>query len=207
MLGSHSQALPSWPPRDAAEWQTGFKNALLPSCCNQTSGRCHTWALEPLPPLGGAKQEGVSVNVGVHVHDVGTEQVAFLKGSGARGMWTPLLVPPPHLTSSPMTFCLWSLPHPAACGLVGGGESPHPLGPGALLPEEPALGEGSPCKNRASQLGLPSVHVGERDGGGEGVSLSFPQRLCWAISPESYSPNKPPLLCFLNPPRSGHRAS
>ena len=52
------------------------------------------------------------------------------------------------------------------------------LGPGALLPEEPTLGEGSPFKNRASQLGLPSVHVGERDDGGEGVSLSFPQGLC-----------------------------
>ena len=126
-------------------------------------------------------REGVSVNVGVRVHDVGAEQVAFLKGSGARGMYAPLLLPP-HLTSSPITLCLWSLPHPAARGLVGWGESPHPLGPGALLPEEyarlsraePALAVGSPCRNRALQLGLPSVHVGERDSGGEGVFPSFP---------------------------------
>lgn len=100
MLGSHSQALPSWPPRDAAKCQTGFKKTLLLSCYNHTSGHCHTWALEPLPPLGGAKQEGVSVNVGVPVHDVGAEQVAFLKGSGAWGMWTPLLVPP-HTSQAP----------------------------------------------------------------------------------------------------------
>ena len=38
VLGSHLQALPSWPPRDAAKWQTGFKKALLLSCCNKTSG-------------------------------------------------------------------------------------------------------------------------------------------------------------------------
>lgn len=119
MLGSHSQALPSWPPRDAAEWQTGFKKALLPSCCNQTSGRCHTWALEPLPPLGGAKQEGVSVNVGVHVHDVGTEQVAFLKGSGARGIWTPLLVPPPPPHKLPNDFL--SVVFASPCSLWAGG--------------------------------------------------------------------------------------
>ena len=39
---------------------------------------------------------------------------------------------------------------------------------------EPALAVGSPCRNRALQLGLPSVHVGERDSGGEGVFPSFP---------------------------------
>lgn len=34
------------------------------------------------------------MNVGVRVHDVGAERVAFLKGSGARGMYVPLLLPP-----------------------------------------------------------------------------------------------------------------
>ena len=162
--------------------------------------------MEPLPPLGGAKQERVS-ECRCACARCGRCTSCFSKREWGLGHVDTPTCAPPHLTSSPMTVCLWSLPHPATWGLVGGGESPYPLGPGALLPEEPALGEGSPCKNRASQLGLSSVHVGERDGGGECVSLSFPQGLCWAISPESYSPNKPPLLCFLNPPRSGHRAS
>ena len=74
------------------------------------------------------------MNVGVRVHDVGAEQVAFLKQWGSGHVYIPTFAPP--LTNSPITFGLWSLPHPAACGLVGWGESPHPLGPGALLHEE-----------------------------------------------------------------------
>lgn len=73
------------------------------------------------PPTSGRCQAGgCECECWCASHDVGAEQVAFLKGGGAWGVWTPLLVPPRHLTSSPVTFCLWSLPQPAACGLVVG---------------------------------------------------------------------------------------
>ena len=48
-------------------------------------------------------REGVSVNVGVCVHDVGAEQVAFLKQWGSGHVYTPTFAPPsqtPQLLSA-----------------------------------------------------------------------------------------------------------
>lgn len=137
MLGSHLQALPSWPPRDAAKWQTGFKKALFPSCCNKTSGQLSHLGLGAPTPFPSylwevPSREGVSVNVGVRVHDVGTEQVAFLKQSGAQGMYTPLLLPalPPHKLPSYFLPVVFASP----CSLWAGGLGWVPSPSGSWCP-------------------------------------------------------------------------
>lgn len=148
----------------------------------------------------------------MRVHDVGAERVCFSEREWGSGhVCTPTFAPPPHKLPNyflPMVFA--SPCRPWAGGLGWSSPSGVLVLPSCLrnMPDSQKarpLAVGSPLQEEQSvAAGTPSVHVGERDSGGEGVFPSFPQGLCLgATSRKLHSPDKPSLLCFLSS-RSGH---